>query len=155
MASVDYSISQAAQAGMPRDRSGWRLRPPWHRDAWSATEIALALQAQRGRLLSAAARRSDARGVPRDLLEELVNEAICAVVMMSNPIASEEHLVGAFWTALRLLLRHHREGRRRIRVGARSRVDFECAALYAATDDPTAEEGRSSWSWPLGGRGSS
>jgi hypothetical protein len=69
-----------------------------------------------------------------------VNEAICTVVMMRKPIASEEHLMGAFWTAVRLLVRHYHEGRRRIRVGARSRVDFESAALHAATDDPAPDQ---------------
>jgi hypothetical protein len=103
-------------------------------------EIARALQAQRRQLLRAAAARSDARGLPEDLVEELVDEAICTVVLMRKPIASEEHLIGAFWTAVRLLLCHHREGRRRIRVGARACVDFESAAVHAAAYDPTPDE---------------
>ena len=127
MGSIDSTISQGPPAVARRVGSGRRLRAPWRRGAWSAGEVALALQAQRGELLRALC-AGDARGVPEGVLEELVNEAICVVVMMRRPIVSEEHLMGAFWTAVRLLLRHHREGRHSLRVGSRTRVDFQAVA---------------------------
>ncbi|MGD0452710.1 MAG: hypothetical protein ABSB69_03875 [Solirubrobacteraceae bacterium] len=61
-----------------------------------------------------------------------MNEPACIVVMMRRPIVSEEHLMGAFWTAVRLLLRHYREGRHSLRVGSRARVGFEAVAARAA-----------------------
>lgn len=54
---------------------------PGHRQ-----EVALALQAQRAELLSVIGNRGDARGVPQDVLEEVVNDAICVVVMMRKPV---------------------------------------------------------------------
>jgi len=73
-------------------------------------------------------------------LEELVDDAICVVVMMRGPVVSEEHLLGAFWTAWRLVLWHHREGRGSLRVGSRARVDFETVAGRVASGDPAPEE---------------
>lgn len=117
-----------------------RLRAPWRRGVWSSGEVALALQAQRPGLVRAAGARPDTAGVPGEVLEELVNEAIAIVVMMRRPIVSEEHLMGAFWTAMRLLLRHHREGRRDLRVGSRGRVDFDAVASGVASRDLSPEE---------------
>lgn len=45
-----------------------------------------------------------------------MNDAICVVVMMRRPIVSDEHLIGAFWTAARILLRQHHEGHHSVRV---------------------------------------
>jgi hypothetical protein len=140
MGSIDVSVSQGLQARSRREGSVRRLRAPWRRGAWSTAEVALALQAQRGELLRALRARGDVRGVPGDVLEEVVNEAVCAVVMMRGPIVSEEHLIGAFWTAVRLLLRHYREGRRTLRVGSRARVGFETVAVRAAAIDPRPDE---------------
>lgn len=116
------------------------LRAPWHRGAWSSAEVALALQAQRTELLRVVRARTDAHGVPEDVLEELVNEAMCIVVMMRRPIVCEEHLMGAFGMAMRLLLRHRREGRGSLRVGSRPRVEFEKIAARAPSDDPGPDE---------------
>jgi hypothetical protein len=140
MGSIDLSVSQGSQAHRRREGSVRRLRAPWRRGAWSTGEVALALQAQRAELLRALCARGDARGVPGEVLEEVVNEAICIVVMMRRPIVSEEHLMGAFWTAVRLLLRHYREGRHGLRVGSRVRVGFEAVAVRAAAKDPGPDE---------------
>ena len=78
--------------------------------------------------------------MPAGVLEELVNEAMCVVVMMRRPVVCEEHLMGAFWTAVRLLLRHQREGRRDLRVGSRGRVQFEALAAEAVAGDPGPDE---------------
>jgi hypothetical protein len=100
----------------------------------------LALQARRAELLRGVRLRADAGGVPAGVLEELVNEAMCVVVMMRRPVVSEEHLMGAFWTAVRLLLRHQREGRRDLRVGKRGRVELETLAAEAMADAPGPDE---------------
>jgi hypothetical protein len=65
------------------------------------------------------------------VLEEVVDDAIGVVVMMRRPISSEAHLMGAFWTAARILVRQHREGRHRVRVGSRSRVGLETVAVVS------------------------
>lgn len=89
----------------------------------------------RAELLRKISLRGDARGVSGAVLEEVVNEAICIVVMMRRPIVSEEHLIGAFWTATRILLRQHHEGRHSLRVGSRSRVGLESVAAQVVTND--------------------
>jgi hypothetical protein len=120
---------------MPQGRSPRRLRAPWRRGAWSSAEVALALQRQRGELSRTLAARGDARGLPETVLEEVLNDAICVVVMMRRPIVSEEHLLGAFWTTARILLRQHRDGRHSVRVGSRSRVGLESVAAHLLSDD--------------------
>jgi hypothetical protein len=140
MASLDLSVSQELQARSPRTGAVRRLRAPWRRGAWSTGEVALALQAQRADLLRALRARGDAHGVTEDVLEEVVNEAIYVVVMMRRPIVNEEHLMGAFWTAVRLLLRHRREGRDSLRVGSRNRMGFDAVAARATTTDPGPDE---------------
>jgi hypothetical protein len=84
--------------------------------------------------------RGDARGVPVGVLEEVVNEAICIVVMMRQPIVCEEHLMGAFWTAVQLLLGHYREGRRGLRVGRRTRVGFDAVVVSVVAESPGPED---------------
>lgn len=140
MGSIDVSISQGLGPRVQRDGPVRRLRAPWRRGAWSAREVALALQAQRAELLVAVRTRGDARGVPVGVLEEVVSEAICIVVMMRRPVACEEHLMGAFWTAVQLLLGHYREGRRGLRVGRRARVEFDAVAGSAVAESPGPEE---------------
>jgi hypothetical protein len=134
---TQLSISRGVPARSRREGS---LRAPWRRGTWSAGEVALALQARRAELLRGVRLRADAGGVPAGVLEELVNEAMCVVVMMRRPVVSEEHLMGAFWTAVRLLLRHQREGRRDLRVGKRGRVALETLAAEAMADDPGPDE---------------
>lgn len=69
------------------------LRAPWRRGAWSSAEVALALQPRRAELL---AKRGDARGLAAEVLEEVVNDVMCVVVMIRRPVRWEEHLLGAF-----------------------------------------------------------
>jgi hypothetical protein len=69
------------------------------------------------------------------VLEEVLNDAISIVVMMRKPIVSEEHLLGAFWTTARILLRQHRDGRHGVRVGSRPRVGLESVAAHVVSDD--------------------
>ena len=64
-----------------------------------------------------------------------MDDAICAVVMMRRPVSSEEHLVGAFWVAVRMLLCHYHEGRGQIRVGSRRRAGFEAVMDGVGTGD--------------------
>ncbi len=94
-------------------------------------EVARALSGRREEFCGALGRRRDAAGVAAGLHGEIVDEAICAVVMSREPIANEEHLLGAFWTAVGLVLREHQAGRRLLRVGSRERVDFELATTRA------------------------
>jgi hypothetical protein len=137
MGTVDC-ISQGTRVSRQKPRR--RLRAPWRRGAWSSAEAAQALQAQRADLLRTLSCRGDARGVPEAVLEEVVNDAICIVVMMRRPIVSEEHLIGAFWTAARILLRQHHEGRHSLRVGSRSRVGIEAVAAQVVTNDLGPDE---------------
>jgi hypothetical protein len=90
MGAVDLTVSRGLPARSRRRGAVQRLRAPWRRGAWSSVEVALALRAQRPELLWAVRARTDAGGVPEGVREELVNEAICIVVMMRRPIASEE-----------------------------------------------------------------
>lgn len=65
------------------------LWAPWRRGAWSSAEVALAVQPRRAELLSALPKRGDARGLAPEVLEEVVNDVICVVVMMRRPVRSE------------------------------------------------------------------
>ena len=89
------------------------------------------LQARRGELVRELARRWDAVGVPAGVREEIVDEAICAVVMMRRPLVSERHLLGAFWVMVRVLLARYRQGRRDLRLGSRRRVPLDEVKLAA------------------------
>jgi DNA-binding CsgD family transcriptional regulator len=133
MGSVELGISHATRA--QRERSLRRPRAPWRRGAWSATEVAVALNAQRNELLGVLRLRGDARGLSETVLEEVVSDAICVVVMMRRPVVCEEHLLGAFWTATRILLRQHHEGRHSLRLGSRSRVGFEAVSALLTPDE--------------------
>ncbi len=89
------------------------------------------LQARRGELVRELGRRREAVGVPAGVREEIVDEAICAVVMMRRPLVNERHLLGAFWVMVRALVARYRQGRRDIRVGSRRRVPFDEVELAA------------------------
>jgi hypothetical protein len=138
MESVGLSDSHGRR--VPRRAPPRLLRAPWRRGKWSSAEVALALQGQRAELLSILGNRGDARGVGQEALEEVVNDAICVVVMMRKPIGSEEHLLGAFWTATRMLLRQHHEGRQNVRVGSRTRVGLDDVAARLVTQDPGPDD---------------
>jgi DNA-directed RNA polymerase specialized sigma24 family protein len=92
-------------------------------------------------------RRWDAVGVPAGVREEIVDEAICAVVMMRRPLVSERHLLGAFWVMVRALVARYRQGRRDLRLGSRRRVsldEVELAAEGLAADE-VVELAESAW----------
>jgi hypothetical protein len=138
MGSVELGTSHGRRA--QRQNSLRRPRAPWRRGAWSSTEVAVALNAQRDELLGVLRSRGDARGMSETVLEEVVSDAICVVVIMRRPIVSDEHLIGAFWTATRILLRQHHEGRHGLRVGRRSRVGLEAVSTLLTPDELGPDE---------------
>jgi len=105
---------------------------PWQRNGrWSPEEAAAELHRRRAGLIGQLRRRSEARGVPPAAQEEIVDDAITAVVMAPRGVANEHHLVGAFWLAVDHRCRRHREGRHFTRLGSRQRVEFDLAAQKA------------------------
>src|SRR5271166_6194423 len=116
-----------------RSRSGrTRMIRPWARNGrWSPQEAAAELHRRRAGLIGQLRRRSEARGVPAGAQEEIVDDAITAVVMAPRGVANEHHLIGAFWLAVDHRCRRHREGRDFTRLGSRQRVEFDVAAQQA------------------------
>jgi hypothetical protein len=138
MGSVELGISHGRRA--QRQGSLRRPRAPWRRGPWSSSEVAAALNAQREELLRALRSRGDAGGMSETVLEEVLSDAICVIVMMRRPIVSDEHLIGAFWTTARILLRQHQEGRHSLHVGSRSRVGLEAVATLVTPDELGPDE---------------
>lgn len=127
----------------PLDSSHTRVvgvRAPWRAGAFSPQELALALQTRRGQLLRELSAQRYARGVPEDVLCEVVDDAICAVVMKPRPIASEEHMRCAFWRSAQMLLARYHGGRHRVRLGSRRREHFDIAAEVASGERSPAEQ---------------
>src|SRR6202049_4051456 len=116
-----------------RFRSGRkRMIRPWHRNGrWSPEEAAAELHRRRAGLIGQLRRRSEASGVPAGAQEEIVDDAITAVVMAPRGVANENHLIGAFWLAVDHRCRRHREGRHFTRLGSRRRVEVDLAAHEA------------------------
>jgi DNA-directed RNA polymerase specialized sigma24 family protein len=116
-----------------RFRSGrTRMIRPWQRNGpWSPEEAAAELHRRRAGLIGQLRRRSEARGVPAGAQEEIVDDAITAVVMAPRGVANEHHLIGAFWLAVDHRCRRFREGRHFTRLGSRQRVEFDLAAQKA------------------------
>jgi RNA polymerase sigma-70 factor (ECF subfamily) len=116
-----------------RSRPGrLRMIRPWQRNGrWSPEESAAELHRRRAGLIGQLRRRSEARGVPAGAQEEIVDDAITAVVMAPRGVANEHHLMGAFWLAVDHRCRRHREGRHFTRLGSRQRVEFDLAAQKA------------------------
>jgi hypothetical protein len=107
--------------GHPR----WLVRAPGRRGALSAEEIASALSARRDELRAGIARRRDARVLPPTVREEVLHEAISVLATSARPIHDAQHLDGAFWKAVKLLLAERQAGRHDLRVGSRRRVEFD------------------------------
>jgi hypothetical protein len=108
-------------------------RRPWRNGAsWTPEEAAQELHRRRPELLGQLRRRGESQGIPPAAQDELVADAITAVVMSSRPIQNEQHLIGAFWVAVDHRARRWREGRHLTRVGSRQRVDFDTAVERAA-----------------------
>jgi DNA-directed RNA polymerase specialized sigma24 family protein len=109
-----------------------RLMRPRRRDSrWSSEEAAHELHRRRGELIEQLRRHSEARGIPDVAREEIVDDAITAVVMSPRGIANENHLIGAFWLAAAHRCRRHREGRHLTRLGSQRRIEFEIATRHA------------------------
>lgn len=79
----------------PRRRpGGLRMIRPWHRTGgWSPEEAAGELHGRRPELVGHLRRRSESSGVPLAAQEEIVDDAITAVVMSPREIANEHHLL--------------------------------------------------------------
>ena len=107
------------------------IRPRHRNGRWSPEEAAAELHRRRAGLIGQLRRRSEARGVPAGAQEEIVDDAITAVVMAPRGVANENHLLGAFWLAVDHRCRRHREGRHFTRLGSRRRVEFDVAAQQA------------------------
>jgi DNA-directed RNA polymerase specialized sigma24 family protein len=134
-------LAREARPALEVDGGAWsRLRAPWRRGAWTPEEVAGALRTRRGDLLRELRLLAGVRGVPDQVLEEIVDDAICAVVMKPRAIKDEEHLRRAFWLSMRMLLARYREGRHRVRVGSRERVDFDSAMRHAPASSRGAFE---------------
>ncbi|MCW3017809.1 MAG: hypothetical protein JWN10_117 [Solirubrobacterales bacterium] len=108
-------------------------RRPWRNGAsWTPEEAAQELHRRRQELAGHLRRRGEGRGIPVAGQEEIVDDAITAVVMSSRPIQNEQHLIGAFWLAVDHRARRWREGRHLTRVGSRQRVELDTAVERAA-----------------------
>ena len=130
---MDEKLSTAV---LPRSRRRSRglsvIRSPWQRSAaWSPQEAAAELHARRAQLVRQLRGHKEARGIPPGAQEEIVDDAIAAVVMSPHGIANQEHLFGAFWIAVSHRCARYREGRPFTRLGSRQRVDFESAVEHA------------------------
>src|SRR2546423_1947611 len=78
-----------------------RIVRPGHRNRrWTPEQAASELQGRRDELIAQLRRRSEARGIPRGAQEEIVYDAITAVVMSPRGVANDHHLLGAFWLAV-------------------------------------------------------
>jgi DNA-directed RNA polymerase specialized sigma24 family protein len=114
---------------------------PWHRvEGWSPEQAAEQLHECRTDLICQLRRRGESSGVPRMMQEEIVDDAITAVVMSPRGIVNEDHLLGAFWVAVDHRCRRYHEGRYLARLGSRVRVDFD-AALAQTTEGVDPFEG--------------
>jgi hypothetical protein len=98
------------------------IRSPWRRVAGWSPEEAAELHGRRAELIGQLRRRSEGRGVAVAAQEEIVDDAITAVVMSPRGVANEHHLLGAFWLAVDHRCARHREGRHFTRLGSRVRV---------------------------------
>jgi len=111
------------------------IRPRHRRGKWSPEDAARELYARRAELIGKAQRRAETRGVPAGAIDDIVSDAITAVVMSSRSIANEHHLFGAFWLAVDHRCRRYREGRSFARLGSRRRVDFDVTLAQAPAGD--------------------
>lgn len=140
MALPDSSSLDPISPNPEKDGRWRRLRAPWRRGAWTPEEVAFALHARRGELLLELRKLPGARDLPVEVLEEVVDDAVSAVVMKPRAILDEEHLRRAFWLSVKLLLARYREGRHRVRVGSWERADFDVVARQAPATDRTVTE---------------
>jgi DNA-directed RNA polymerase specialized sigma24 family protein len=137
---MDEQLSTQTFFWLARPRVRFGARVIQHRERrtrWSPDEAARELHARRAELVGLARRRAETRGVPASAIEEIVSDAITAVVMAPRAIANQHHLIGAFWLAVEHRCRRYREGRGFARLGSRQRVEFDLALMRApASDNP-------------------
>ena len=137
---MDEQLSTQTVFWLARPRARFGARVIRHRERrahWSPDEAARELHARRAELVGLARRRAETRGVPIGAIDEIVSDAITAVVMSPRAIANEHHLIGAFWLAVEHRCRRYREGRSFARLGSRQRVEFDLALMRApASDNP-------------------
>jgi DNA-directed RNA polymerase specialized sigma24 family protein len=107
------------------------IQPRQRNGRWSPEAAAGELHRRRAELIGQLRRRSEGRAIPPAAQEEIVDDAITAVVMAPRGVANEHHLLGAFWLAVDHRCRRHREGRHLTRLGSRRRVEFDLAAEQA------------------------
>ncbi len=133
---MDELLSTSLRWSFVRRRPGRVLvtRRPWQRGkGWSPEEIAAELQRRRAALLVELRGKWIAQGVPVAAREEVVSDAMTAVVMDSRPILSEQHLLGAFWLAVDHRLRRRHEGRDWTRLGSRERIPLNAGVVEPLT----------------------
>jgi DNA-directed RNA polymerase specialized sigma24 family protein len=130
MGSLVSSGSDAGRLGVGHSGLLGVVRAPWRHGAWSPEEVARTLSERREELYRLAGQHQGLGSIPTSARREIVDEAICVVVMSRRAVRSEEHLLGTFWTAASNLLCRYREGRHLVRVGSRERVDFELVAAH-------------------------
>jgi DNA-directed RNA polymerase specialized sigma24 family protein len=112
------------------------MMAPWlQRGRWSPQDAAEELQRRRGELIGQLRRRSEGRGIPVVAQQEIVDDAITAVVMSPRGVANEHHLLGAFWLAVDHRCRRYREGRHLTRLGSRRRVEFDLTSEQVAAGE--------------------
>jgi hypothetical protein len=140
VASSDSSPADPVTSRLSNDLRWRQRRAPWRRGRWTPEEVALALHSRRDELLRELSRLPGARGVSLDVLEEIVDDATCAVVMKPRAVHDEEHLRRAFWLSVKLLLARYREGRHRVHLGSREREDFELVAQHVTAACPAVED---------------
>ena len=92
MAPTNSSPLDPVSLKSEKDGRRQRLRAPWRHGAWTPEEVASALHTRRKELLRELRGLPSARGLPVDVLEEILDDAVCAVVMKPRAILNEEHL---------------------------------------------------------------
>ncbi len=117
-----------------------RPRPSRWGRAWSPEDAAAELQRRRPALTAELSRRPAARCLSASTREEVVNDAMAAVVMESRPILNEEHLLGAFWKAADFRVRRCREGRHLAQLGSRDRVELDASVEAVCAVDAVSEQ---------------
>jgi hypothetical protein len=78
--------------------------------------------------------------LPAQALEEILDDAVCAVVMKPRAVLNEDHLRRAFWLSVKLLLARYGEGRHRVRVGSWERADLDAVARQVSVSGRTVTE---------------
>jgi hypothetical protein len=113
---------------------------PWRTGAgWTPDDAGQELHRHREDLVRRSRRRGAGRGIPPAAQEEIVADAMTAVVMSSRAIRNERHLISAFWLAVDHRACRWREGRHLTRIGSGERVGFETAVKRAATPGASFE----------------